>query len=281
MTRPRRGSGANTAERVPTTTSTSPRRMRCHWSWRSPIESALCWMATRSPNDVAEERRHRRRQRDLGHQQQHLTAGLQHEIRHTQVDLGLAAAGDAVQQRHVEAGGHALGQRGDSRRLLVRQRRDRRHATAGGAAARGKGSRSTWSWRQVTRPQRHQARHHVARRAALAQLSRWSRPVAAATSSSAARCFCVRPLSVDAQRRQPLHRDHRDAARLERRRPLLRRRAATRRQSRRRCPPGSSPPPTGTAPRRRRQQRLGVDNGGNVLEVRSRRLGGMAHHARR
>ena len=47
MIRPSGSSGANTAERVPTTTSTSPRRMRCHWSWRSPSDSPLCWMATR------------------------------------------------------------------------------------------------------------------------------------------------------------------------------------------------------------------------------------------
>ena len=42
--------GANTAERVPTTTDTSPRRMRNHWSERSPSDSPLCCTATRSPN---------------------------------------------------------------------------------------------------------------------------------------------------------------------------------------------------------------------------------------
>ena len=50
MIRPMRSSGANTADRVPTTTSMSPRRMRCHWSWRSPSESAAVLHATRSPN---------------------------------------------------------------------------------------------------------------------------------------------------------------------------------------------------------------------------------------
>ena len=48
--RPMSGSGAKTADRVPTTTSMSPRRMRCHWSWRSPSDRPLCWMATRSTN---------------------------------------------------------------------------------------------------------------------------------------------------------------------------------------------------------------------------------------
>ncbi len=95
-------SGANTAERVPTTTSMSPRRMRCHWSWRSPSDRPLCWMATRSPNAVAEQRRDRRRQRDFRHEHQHAAAGARDGGREAQVDLGLAAAGDAVQQRDVE-----------------------------------------------------------------------------------------------------------------------------------------------------------------------------------
>ena len=42
--------GANTADRVPTTTDTSPRRMRNHWSERSPSDRPLCCTATRSPN---------------------------------------------------------------------------------------------------------------------------------------------------------------------------------------------------------------------------------------
>ena len=50
MIRPIRSSGANTADRVPTTTSMSPRRMRCHWSCRSPSDRPLCCTATRSPN---------------------------------------------------------------------------------------------------------------------------------------------------------------------------------------------------------------------------------------
>jgi hypothetical protein len=40
-----------------------------------------------------------RREVDLGHQHQHLAAGVQRALRGLQVDLGLAAAGDAVQQR--------------------------------------------------------------------------------------------------------------------------------------------------------------------------------------
>ena len=54
--------------------------------------------------------------------QQHLTAGLPHAIGEPQVDLGLAAAGDAVQQRHAEIA--RIDKRGElleRRRLLRRE----------------------------------------------------------------------------------------------------------------------------------------------------------------
>ena len=41
---------------------------------------------------------------DLGHQQQHLPAALQHFMHQVYVDFGLAAAGDAVQQKTSIAG---------------------------------------------------------------------------------------------------------------------------------------------------------------------------------
>ena len=44
-----------------------------------------------------------RRQVDFGHQQQHLLAGRQRALDQAQVDLGLATAGDTVQQISFEA----------------------------------------------------------------------------------------------------------------------------------------------------------------------------------
>ena len=48
-TRPRSGRGAKTAERGPTTASTSPRRARSHSAARSPSDRPLCRRETRSP----------------------------------------------------------------------------------------------------------------------------------------------------------------------------------------------------------------------------------------
>ena len=68
-----------------------------------------------------------RRQVDLGHQQQHLPAGVERGLGGAQVDLGLAAAGDAVQQRDAARRAFAeRGQRGERRRLLGARRRARR-----------------------------------------------------------------------------------------------------------------------------------------------------------
>ena len=59
-------------------------------------------MATRSPNVARKIAADRRRERDLRHQQQHAAAGARTARRQPQVDLGLAAAGDAVEERGVE-----------------------------------------------------------------------------------------------------------------------------------------------------------------------------------
>ena len=72
---------------------------------------------------AAEQRRHRRRQRDLRHQQQHLPAGAPDRLRQAQIDLRLAAAGDAVQQRDPE-----LARVGERAQLLERARLLRRSA---------------------------------------------------------------------------------------------------------------------------------------------------------
>ncbi len=96
-------SGANTADRVPTTTSTSPRRMRCHWSWRSPADSPLCWMATRRPNRSPGRRPPRAGVSAIsGTSTSTRRACVQHVRRQPQVHLGLAAARHAVQQHGPE-----------------------------------------------------------------------------------------------------------------------------------------------------------------------------------
>ena len=52
---------------------------------------------------AAEQRGHRRRQRDLGHHASAPAVPERHDpLGQAQIDLGLAAAGDAVQQRHAE-----------------------------------------------------------------------------------------------------------------------------------------------------------------------------------
>ncbi len=71
MISPRFVSGANTAERVPTTIETSPRRMRYHWSDRSPSDKP----AMLHGHSIAECRakcgRHRGRQRNFRHEHEH------------------------------------------------------------------------------------------------------------------------------------------------------------------------------------------------------------------
>jgi hypothetical protein len=54
---------------------------------------------------TAELRGHRRRQRDLGNQHQHLSARLADAIGEAQINFGLPAARDAVQERHMEGVG--------------------------------------------------------------------------------------------------------------------------------------------------------------------------------
>ena len=122
-------SGVNTAERVPTTTSTSPRRMRCHWSCRSPVESPLCWIATRAPKCARNTPVAAGVSAISGTMHEHAPAGRDDVRRETEIQLRLAAAGDAVQQDRAEQPGRRrLFQMSKRRRLLGRERvRARRH----------------------------------------------------------------------------------------------------------------------------------------------------------
>src|SRR5207237_1748272 len=67
----------------------------------------------------AEERGRRRRERDLRDQHQDAASGIADGSRETNVDLGLAAAGDAVQQRDAELAGLGQLAKPIERRLLL------------------------------------------------------------------------------------------------------------------------------------------------------------------
>ena len=102
---PRLRTGANTPDRVPTTTDAAPDRMRRHCSERSTSVKALCRMATRSPKRREELARHGRRERDFRHQQQRAAAFRQRRLDAVEIDLGLARPGHAVQQKRLVAVG--------------------------------------------------------------------------------------------------------------------------------------------------------------------------------
>ena len=91
--------GAKTAERGPTQTRASPRRSRAHSSWRSPSESLECSTATVSP------KRSTKRATICGVSAISGTSTITPRPAASvsaaalQVDLGLARAGDAVQQQ--------------------------------------------------------------------------------------------------------------------------------------------------------------------------------------
>jgi hypothetical protein len=72
---------------------------------RSPSERPLCWMATRSPKATRNRVAAAGRQRDLRHEHQHAASGRAHRRRQADVDLGLAAAGHAVEQGGPELAG--------------------------------------------------------------------------------------------------------------------------------------------------------------------------------
>ena len=103
MTRsPSRRAGAKTADRAPTTTWTSPEAMLCQWRCRS---ASLMWLCKYGDpgKPPAEPADRLRRQADLGYQHDRLPAPRHDFLDRRQVHLGLAAAGDAVDQERGEA----------------------------------------------------------------------------------------------------------------------------------------------------------------------------------
>ena len=95
-----------------------------------PVAQALRWRQAAVQRDesatckaLGKARFELRRQVDLGHQHQHLAPGSERLCRGTQVDLGLAAAGDTVQK---VGGRRRAAERRDRSRLVGRQLRCRR-----------------------------------------------------------------------------------------------------------------------------------------------------------
>ena len=105
MISPSGSTGAKIAERAPITIRARPWRILCHSSWRSPGgQMAVQHRHQRLHAARAEPRLEPldrlRRQRNLRHQHDRAFALLQRVVDRLQVDLRLAAAGDAVQQEH-------------------------------------------------------------------------------------------------------------------------------------------------------------------------------------
>ena len=90
--------GAKIAERAPTTTRASPDAIRSRSSRRSASVSPEWRTATRSPKRARKRPTRLRRERDLGHEHDRAEPALERRLAGPQVDLGLAAAGRAVEQ---------------------------------------------------------------------------------------------------------------------------------------------------------------------------------------
>ena len=102
MMTPRSGTGANTAERVPSTMRAWPLKALAPAGSRSWSVSPECSTATRHGEALAEAADELRREADLRHQHQRPPAAREHALHDMQIDLGLAAAGDAVQNKRGE-----------------------------------------------------------------------------------------------------------------------------------------------------------------------------------
>ena len=103
-TRPSAGIGVKTAERVPITTGALPERApRARPRARAPSASEECSATTGAARRSRKRADELRRQRDLRHQHERAAARREHALDEAQVHLGLAAAGDAVQEKGAEA----------------------------------------------------------------------------------------------------------------------------------------------------------------------------------
>ena len=98
------GSGVNTAERVPMTIRAWPLCAARQASRRSAVGEARVHRDHAGAEAAPEALDQLRRQGDFRHEHQRLAAARDGRGDDAQVDLGLAAAGHAVQQVHAEAG---------------------------------------------------------------------------------------------------------------------------------------------------------------------------------
>ena len=105
-----------TAERVPTTTRASPRRIRHQASCRSPADSPEWSAATPSPASAATRSTSCATTRDLRHEDDRRAARLEGRGQRREVDVRLARGGDALEEQ-LAAGGEA-GDRGHRSALL-------------------------------------------------------------------------------------------------------------------------------------------------------------------
>ncbi len=127
--------------------------------------SPECSSASSPPKRARKTRDELRRQADLRHEQQRLTVRRELVRDQAQVDLGLAAAGHAVQQIGAKAGRALRANRGDGRELIGRELRQRTVARSAGRAsgvrsvapestatrARGRGSHGSIQPRSASR----------------------------------------------------------------------------------------------------------------------------------
>ena len=91
-----------TAERVPITTGARPEAAGPPGLEPRAVCERGVQRDDRRREPCAEARDELRRQRDLGHEHERAAARLEHALDEPQVDLGLAAAGDAVQEPGAE-----------------------------------------------------------------------------------------------------------------------------------------------------------------------------------
>ena len=145
--------------------SALPRCAASQWRRRSAGVRPLCSVDDGCARKARDEARHQlRRQVDLGHQHQGLASEREGPVGRAQVDLGLAAAGDAVQQhrprlarRHRRGdalAGLGLGRRQGRRRGGVDRRRGITPLQAPLEAAQAVGDRGVAEAAQLGRQHR-------------------------------------------------------------------------------------------------------------------------------
>ena len=156
--RPRSRTGAKTAERGPTQTLASPLRRRL------PLVVALPGGEGRVQDreavaEAGAEAGHRLRgEADLGDEDDRTLAALQRRLDRGQVDLGLARAGDAVEEQLARGAGLAVERGDDPRHRLAPARAVAAGESAAAERPDSAGARRRAALRVATRPRRSSRR---------------------------------------------------------------------------------------------------------------------------